>query len=572
MDIISKYEWEYIKQQPSFWNKYSQSIHIDDRDLAILDLGDRVVLPKFFIQHNYEELKVHQIGHDIINRVNNSPIKYAQTSIKVKFDPRPEQQIVFDTFLNIFQKEGHINGILQARPGVGKTFMSIKLSSILGYKTLCVVPNSILEDQWIGEIMNFTGLSKDKIGVIQGSDINKIKKNKILDCDIMVVKIQTLLSQLKRIDLTELEEFYASIGLVFYDECHQSGSAESYAKTAFLFKTNNIIGLSATPFTKGINEFLMLNSMGEVLIDLDHQNLIPTITLHNIYVDFTPDEIRRLNFAKTDYVRFLATHNMILEKKDAYLNHIADWVEYRHKTNHITAVLFATNKMVFKMEKILKSRGYDIGVITGSTNKKLESIKEYLTIEQVQVFYDNYFKVFPKRKKCPTLKPFKNDATKYSLTKPILKDLNKMKDTFPDLKLEVHKTEVNTMTERDIMGSKDIVVSNFKMLTTGYSRSELTNILVCTPLVGAIPSIQVTGRITRACKEKNQDIQAQFFFTNIYLKYFPNMHFTLVNNLKKSYSEAKFKYEGFEGLKGFNFEKKEKSVATVAAAPAQYKN
>lgn len=553
MDIISKPDWEYIKQQPSFWNKYSHSIPVDERDLGVFDLGDSVILPKFFIKNNREELYIHKIGYDIVQQHESKLLKceYTKTNFDVKFDPRPEQQIVFDTFLSAIQKDGYINGILQARPGVGKTFMSIKLSSIIKYKTLCIVPNSILEDQWISEIINFTGLPKNKIGVIQGSDIEKIKKNNILNNDIIVVKIQTLLSQLKRINVQELEEFYSSIGLVFYDECHQSGAAESYAKTAILFQTNNIIGLSATPFVKGINEFLMVNSMGDVLVDLDHQNLIPTVTLHNIYVEFTPDEIRRLNFAKSDYIRFLATHNMILENKDAYLNHIADWVEYRHKNNHITAVLFATNKMVFKMAKILKGRGYDIGIITGSTNKKLEVPKEYLTVEQVQIFYDNYFKIFPKRKKCQPLKPFKNDNIKYSLTKQIKKDLLKMKEVLPDLDLSIKLTEVNNMTEREIMGSKDIVVSNFKMLTTGYSRSGLTNILVGTPLVGAIPSIQVTGRITRVCEEKNQDIQAQFFFTNLYFKYFPKMHFNLVNNLKKSYSTAKFNYEGF------NFEKKE---------------
>ena len=466
MDIIHKHEWEYIKQQPPFWNKYDKSIPMEERDLSVLDLGHAVVLPKFFIQNNYEDLAIHQIGDDIIKRqaqVNNQ--EYTKITYDVKFEPRPEQQIVFDTFLDIFKKTGKINGILQARPGVGKTFMSIKLSSIIGYKTLCIVPNSILEDQWVDEISNFTGLSKDKIGIIQGSDIAKIEKNNILDNDIIVVKIQTLLSQLKRINLIELEEFYSRIGLVFYDECHQSGAAESYAKTAIIFKTDNIIGLSATPFVKGINDFLMTNSVGEVLVDLDHQNLIPTVTLHNIYVDFTPQEIQRLTYAKTDYIRFLATHNMILESKDDYLKHIADWVEYRHKTDHITAVLFATNKMVFKMEKILRDRGYDVGVITGSTNKKLDISKEYLTIDQVQIFYDNYFKVFPKRKKCPTLKPFKEDARMYSLTKPILKDLVTIQNELPALELKTSWTVVDNMTDREIMSSKDIVISNFKMLT-----------------------------------------------------------------------------------------------------------
>ena len=84
------------------------------------------------------------------------------------------------------------------------------------------------------------------------------------------------------------------------------------------------------------------------------------------------------------------------------------------------------------------------------------------------------------------------------------------------------------------------------MLTTGYSRAELSHVIIGTPLIGSVPSIQVTGRITRALKTKNQDIQAQFFFTNVYVQSFKDMHFTLINNLKKSYKEAKFKFEGFD--------------------------
>jgi len=426
------------------------------------------------------------------------------------------------------------------------TFMSIKLSSIIKQKTICIVPNTILEDQWIEEIVDFSGLSKSEIGVIQGSDINKIKL--ALEKDIIVVKIQSLLSQLKTINLRELMVLYNSVGLVFYDECHQSGAALGYSKTTHMFNTRNIIGLSATPFLRGINKYLMDNSIGKVLIDVDHQNLIPEFTLHCIPVEFTIDEMNKLNYYKNDYLLFLATHNMILETKDMYLDHLVDWVVYRYNEGHNIAILFSANKIVFKIADKLIERGLDPGIITGATKKKLNISKDYFTYNQMNKYLLNYPLVFPKRKNLPKFKELKNELGKYGVSKSISKDFEKVKEYCENnniiIDLTIHATIVKNFTEREIMHKKNPIISNFKMLTTGYSNSRLSSIFVGTPLVGAIPSIQVAGRTTRVDPDKIQDVQSQFFFSDYYMKCFPNMHYTLMNNLKKNYPTAKFNLIG----------------------------
>lgn len=570
MDIISKHEWEYIKQQPSFWNKYTHSIPIDDRDLAILDLGDQVVLPKFFIQNNYEELYIHQIGHDIINRrekrlkdikSSGTPLTLMETSI----EPRKEQIPIFDAIRNKKEFNEPINGLVIAQPGFGKSLVGIKTVELLSTKSLIIVPNDILEEQFVESIIEFTNLQKEDIGVIQGSDINDLIKKGVYEKDIVVAKIQSLYAQLKVINIMELEELYSVFGLVIYDEAHVGNASDGYSKTGNMFRTDNIISMTATPYRSGINEFIFKNNTGGVLYQSDHQNLIPTINLHNGIIEFDDQELRRLQFARTDYVRFMATYNMILETKDAYFEWIANWVEYRASQGHNVAVLFATNKMVKKLSNILTRKGIDNGLLTGQTEKKPEVSKEYLTISQVQVFYDNYFKVFPKRKKCPVLKPFKNDVTKYSLTKHILKDLDKIQATIPTLELETSWTKVNTMTEREIMKSKNVIVSNFKLLSAGFDKSELSCIIFGSIIVGKVPVIQSLGRICRTHPDKIQDVHAHFMFTQTFINFFPDMMFTLTSNIKLQYP-SKITYEGFD------FEKKEAPPATIKAAPVQHKN
>lgn len=546
MDIIHKHEWEYIKQQSSFWNKYTGHIPHEDRDLAILDLGNVCVLPKFFIDNNYEELMAHQVGYDIIQRREKvehkgAPLKQMTTTI----EPRKEQIIIFDIIKEKVSSNEAVNGLVIAQPGFGKSIVAIKTVELLATKSLIIVPNDILEEQFVDSLVEFTNLKKEDIGILQGSDIDNLVKHGMFEKDIAVAKIQSLHAQLKSNELHTLLELYSTYGLVIYDEAHVGNASDGYSKTGVMFRTNNILSMTATPYRSGINDFIFKNNTGGILYQSDHQNLIPHISLHNAIIEFTPKELMRLQYAKSDYVRFMATYNMILETKNEYFEWIANWVEYRQSQGHKTAVLFATNKMVKKLGDVLKRKGIDCGILTGQTGKKVEEIRQYLTPEQVQVYYDHYFEVFPRRKNCPHLKPFKDDPNKYGITKPILKDIEKIQSTIPTVDLKISSTKPNNLSDREIMKAKDVIVSNFKLLSAGFDKSELSCIIFGSLIVGKVPVIQSLGRICRTHPTKLTDVQAHFMFTQAFMNSFPDMLFTLVNNIKLQYPST-FTYEGFD--------------------------
>lgn len=551
MDIIYHQEWEKLKVISSLWQQET-NVPKDDRDLAILDLGYGVVLPKFFCKNHFKNLKLYQVGQDILVRRNldkheGSPLH----TFKTKIEPRKEQLVIFERIKEMLEEKNEAYGLIVASPGFGKSIVAIKAVELFNQKTLIIVPNDVLEEQFVESIIEFTNLKKEDIGVAQGSDIDNLIKKGTFKKDIVVAKIQSLYAQLKKFvakgQFDFLYDVYSCFGLVVYDEAHVGSASDGYSKTASMFKTNNILSMTATPYRVGINDFLFTHTTGGELYVSDHQNLIPTVNLHNAHIEFFPNEIHRLRFSKNDYIKFMATYNMILETKDAYFEWIASWVEYRLSQNHSIAILFATNKMVRKLYGILQRKGIDAGILTGSTEKKKEVAIEYLDIQQVQELYDIYPKVYPKRKNVPKLKPLKKDGTKFSLTKPIKKDIEKIIEEIPEMEsiLQIKLTEVCNLTEREIMKSKNVIVSNFKLLSAGFDKSELSCIFFGSLIVGKVPVIQTLGRICRTHPTKNQDIQAHFMFTEQFQKFFPDMLYTLKGNIKKQYP-SKFTYEGFE--------------------------
>ncbi len=423
------------------------------------------------------------------------------------------------------------------------SIVAIKTVELLNTKSLIIVPNDILEGQFVDSIIEFTNLTKDDIGIIQGSDIASLIKNKVYEKDICVVKVQSLYAQLKSQNINSLYELYSVFGLVIYDEAHVGNASDGYSKTGIIFKTNNIISMTATPYRKGINNFIFQNNTGDILYESTHHNLVPDVMLQQCHIEFTEQEIGRLRRMSNDYIMFLATYNSILETKDAYFNWIADWIVYRASQGYETATLFSNNKMVYKLSKILKYRGLDHGVLTGSTSKKLEKPVLYITRSQLSIYHNEYYNIFPKRKSCPEPPVFKDDPNKFKVNKKIEKDLLKMCKQFPSL--EPQLTEVENLTEREIMKLKPHVISNFKLLSAGYDKSSLSLIIFGSPLIGKIAVIQSIGRISRIDKTKRQDIIAQFLFTQIYTQFFPDMVHVLVNNIKVQY-DSKFIYEGFD--------------------------
>jgi len=549
MDIIYKSDWDSLKLMSPLWQNYNGSIGFEDRDLAVLDLGNVVALPKFFVQNNKSVLASTQLGANLILYNESTKNDRLNTGEKLKIFktdivPRDEQVEIFNKIRELKENNLPIQGLIVAAPGFGKTIVSLKTVELVQKKTLIIIPNDVLEGQFIDSTIQFTNLERDDIGVIQGGSINNIIKQNIFDKDIVVVKIQSLYAQLKNNNLNILYDLYSCFGLVIYDEAHIGNASDGYSKTGIMFKTDNILSLTATPYRSGINDFIFKNNTGPVLYWSEHQNLIPEIFYHNGFIEFTEQELNKLRSLMHDYVLFMATLNSILTTKNVYFEWIANWVEYRYSQGYEVAILFSTNKMVDKLGKILKRRGLDIGIIIGDTKKKLEKVEEYIHVGDYRKLLNKYNELFPRRKSTLALKYLKDDVSKIKITVKAKEDILKYNKVYED-EIHIFKTEVNNLTEREIMKQKKIIVSNFKFLSAGFDKSSLSCIIFGSIIMGKVPVIQSLGRIARLDKDKRQDIVAHFMFPHIYTEWFNQNIHILTRNIQTQYP-SKFHYEGFD--------------------------
>jgi len=315
-----------------------------------------VLPPKFTFLIYRQDLMMHQHLQKFL--VQPKLENYNHFKYEMGGSPRDEQQELGKKAEDHLVNKGHFRGIVQCPPGWGKTFISIYIAWLTGTQVLIVVPNQLLMDQWIASLVDFTGLTVDDIGIAQGSDMAKLKKKGVDKKPVIIAKIQSLDSQLKRKDFQELVDFYRQVGMVFYDETHTSGGADGYAKTTGIFSTCSIVGLSATPYKKDKNLFQLYTGIGLITYISTHQNLIPTCNMHLLDIPIgTRDQANLYNTHRNaNYNLFMIELENFLYKCDAYFSYIADWIWYRIDQGYSCVVLFKTNKMLEKLQNIMENR------------------------------------------------------------------------------------------------------------------------------------------------------------------------------------------------------------------------
>uniref|UniRef100_A0A6C0HKJ1 Helicase ATP-binding domain-containing protein n=1 Tax=viral metagenome TaxID=1070528 RepID=A0A6C0HKJ1_9ZZZZ len=127
------------------------------------------------------------------------------------------------------------DGMICLQTGGGKTVCALYIASTLKLKTLIVVHNTFLKDQWEDRIRAF--LPKARIGRIQGDTIN------VDEQDIVIAMIQSL----------SMKDYpkgtFAGFGLTIVDECHHIAS-EVFVQAFQKITSKHMLGLSATPDRK----------------------------------------------------------------------------------------------------------------------------------------------------------------------------------------------------------------------------------------------------------------------------------------------------------------------------------
>ena len=147
------------------------------------------------------------------------------------------------------------SGILNAPVGWGKTFTALHIARNLGQRTLIVVHNLSLRDQWEKEIQKIFGFSP---GVIGSGEFN-------IHNVITVANVQTLVNCMDRVE--------AVFGTVILDEAHHV-PATTFAKVMDRLKCRYKIGLTGTLKRKDGRQVVFTDYFGPKLIQPKSDNVM----------------------------------------------------------------------------------------------------------------------------------------------------------------------------------------------------------------------------------------------------------------------------------------------------------
>ena len=189
--------------------------------------------------------------HLVEGRAKLLDLKYKKVYFKDTITLREDQKEILRNFFDFYTPGKTFGGIITAKTGSGKTVMAIKIMSLLRLSTLIVVPTIALIDQWVERITQFTDLTKDDIGIIQG-------KNYDIDKPVSVGILKSLAT------IGYPKEVYNNFGLTIFDEGHLLG-AETFSKVSYSFNDKFRLMLSATPRRKDGAQKVFEYNIGKVI-------------------------------------------------------------------------------------------------------------------------------------------------------------------------------------------------------------------------------------------------------------------------------------------------------------------
>lgn len=250
---LRHFEKELTYSIPSF-NDPDQFISIKNLKIINYNIQGGKMLVSFpvgrfdLIPNNYEI-----VDKRITNTIDNFPVFNGQL--------RDSQQEVLDLF------EG--NCIVNAKPGWGKTFWAIALSSKLKQKTLIVTHTVDLRTQWEREIVKTLGI---KPGVIGSGKFNT-------NSPIVVSNVQTLTKKVNQVS----REF----GLTILDEMHHV-SSPTFGKVIDAMFSKYKVGLSGTIERKDQKHVVFKDYFSSTVFQPKRENVMkPTVHIYDPGIIFS---------------------------------------------------------------------------------------------------------------------------------------------------------------------------------------------------------------------------------------------------------------------------------------------
>ena len=213
--------------------------------------------------------------------------------------------------VNAYLKPEPRDGMICLHTGGGKTVCALYIASQLKVKTLIVVHNTFLKDQWEERIKMF--LPNVKIGKIQGETID------VTDRDIIIAMIQSISMK----DYPK-ESFYG-IGLTIVDECHHIAS-EVFVQAFPKITAKHMLGLSATPDRKDGLMYVIEWFLGPILYRSESTDIADS-DVHVEVFQYNPDD--------AEFNKIIYNHSGVMSSV-SMVNKIA---EYAARTNMLADIL-----------------------------------------------------------------------------------------------------------------------------------------------------------------------------------------------------------------------------------------
>ncbi len=225
--------------------------------------------------------------------------------IQPNYTLRSYQQTAMDKW-----KENRYFGSIQLPTGAGKTLIGIDAIRHVHERTLILVPNLALVDQWVDLTSKFLSLPAKRIGIFNG------QKKAFRDYPVVISTYQLLSQYLqdlhafedKNNPTTPLREkmlvedtigfFTHKFGLLVADESHHI-QADTFRQIAVDLEIPRRLALSAT-IEKSVHSSLVIATMGPIIHQISYgllarEGFIAPIYFRRIHIPLTADEKGILN-------------------------------------------------------------------------------------------------------------------------------------------------------------------------------------------------------------------------------------------------------------------------------------
>lgn len=334
--------WCYIDKEniEAYQNEYNQLAENFD-EFILLETKNAVFLPKFFLTKFPSEYLIQYMG--------KQHIEPAPINIAFNGDLRKAQKKGDEIVMSIFNKNNQVNGYLKMPPGSGKTVLAINLIAKIGLKTCIILDSTDLLKQWAKRITEFTDLTEDDIGLIKGKHFTANKP-------IVLATTQTILSKIKNDPVKFFPQMdKEQFGLVVIDEIHSTSASMNYAKSSLVCRTQNILGLSATPFHYGVQDILMKTTCGEQLYESFDYEMEP-----DYYFVYYKSGLQKYTYVLnkiSDYIKKKGMYNSVLPKSTEYPKIIRKFTEKLLEKNHTIMIMCMTKKQVTTVSDYLDKYG-----------------------------------------------------------------------------------------------------------------------------------------------------------------------------------------------------------------------